>query len=321
MKPQTPSGEAGFFRGTPAGTGLRRPRPEGVGERLRRAVLDASGASPAPFVGTWRRVTSTNEVAKAVALEAGDARCAGSVLIAESQTEGKGRFGRSWASPPGGLYLSVLVEPPEAAAGGPAGRLALLPLAAGVALARAVRRIAQVPAELRWPNDLDWRRRKVAGVLAEAGFRRDRPHLAVVGFGVNLTPVSLSGCTGERATGGASSRATRPPGSLPGGVDRIELARALVASFRDALEVLREDPVALRGLWESLSPTALGYPCDVRFAQGNASGVTEGLDAGGGLRVRLESGGLQVVTASEAVRVFHSGPRRPAMAAPGFPTT
>lgn len=283
-------------------------------------MLDAPGAPPAPFVGVWRRLTSTNEVAKAVARDAGSAPCAGSVLIAESQTAGKGRFGRSWVSPPGGLYLSVLAEPPGATAGGPADWFALLPLAAGVALARAVRRVAEVSAELRWPNDLDWKGRKVAGILAEAGFRRGRPHLAVVGFGVNLTPVSLPRCEADTGVEGVRAPGSRPPGSLPRGVDRIELARALVASFHHAVEVLRDDPAALRSLWESLSPTALGCPCDVRVARGKASGVTEGLDPGGGLRVRLEGGGLQVVTAGEAVRIIHSGPRRPAVRPPGTAT-
>ena len=67
------------------------------------AVLDAARARPAPFIGIWGRVPSTNEVAKAIALDAGAVPLAGSVLIAETQTEGKGRFGRTWISPPGGL--------------------------------------------------------------------------------------------------------------------------------------------------------------------------------------------------------------------------
>ena len=313
MKSQVSPGET---EPLPGGTDLRVSSSGGVHQRLRRGVLEASGAPPAPFVGVWRRVTSTNEVAKAVALDAGNCRCAGSVLIAESQTEGKGRFGRTWVSPPGGLYLSVLVEPGGASAEGPADWFALLPLAAGVAVAEAVRSAVDVSAELRWPNDLDWRERKVAGVLAEAGFRRDRPHLAVVGFGVNLTPVSLPGTDGRRQAPDVPPPAGRPPGSLPDGADRIELARALVASFGHALEVLQDDPAALRDLWESLSPTARGCPCQVRLAGETASGVTGGLDAGGGLRVRLENGGLQVVTASEAVRVMHSRPRRPPEPAP-----
>ncbi len=280
---------------------------------MRRAILDAGGSRPAPFLGIWGSVPSTNEVAKAIALDAGAVRSAGSVVIAAMQTQGKGRFGRTWFSPPGGLYLSVLVEPPADA-------LTLLPLAAGVAVARAVRRVAGVPADLRWPNDLDWKDRKVAGVLAEVGFRKDAPRLAVVGFGVNLTPVSLPEAVTADAAGALSPPGARPPGWLPDGVDRIALAGALVASLHGALDLVREDPASLRAGWESLSPTARGCRCDVRLrAAAPMFGTTDGLDAGGGLRVRADGAGTRVVTESDAVRILHASqrPRRPPGTASG----
>lgn len=267
------------------------------------AVVDAARAWPAPFVGIWRRVPSTNEVAKSIALDAGALRPVGSVVIAETQTQGKGRFGRTWVSPPGGLYLSVLVEPP-------ADSLTLLPLAAGVAVARAVRRVAGVPVQLRWPNDLDWEGRKVAGVLAEVGFRRDSPRLAVVGFGLNLTPVALPETVTTDASGPPSPPGARPPGWLPEGVDRIGLARVLVASLRRALDLLREDPASLRTAWESLSPTARGCRCDVRVrAAAPVRGTTDGLDAEGGLRILVDGGGIRVVNESDAVRILHAAQR------------
>jgi BirA family biotin operon repressor/biotin-[acetyl-CoA-carboxylase] ligase len=283
--------------------------PEAVSRRFGAAVRDAGGRRPAPFVGVWERATSTNDLAKAVALDAGAARCAGSVLIAESQTHGKGRCGRTWVSPPGGLYLSVLVEPPPDS-------LTLLPLAAGVAVARAVRRTSRAPAELRWPNDLDCDGRKVAGVLAEIGFRRDCPQLAVVGFGVNLGPVPLPEVPGDDGAPSAPAPGARPPGWLPAGVDRIALAHALVESLHHVLDLLEEDPTSLRALWESLSPTARECRSEVRLHGGDrVLGTTDGLDDRGGLRVRVAGGGIQVVTASEAVRIFHAEkhlPRAPA---------
>lgn len=277
---------------------------------FRAAVLDPNGARPAPFIGVWGRVPSTNEVAKAIALDAGAAHAAGSVVIAETQSEGKGRFGRSWVSPPGGLYLSVLVELPAGRGAPPADPLTLLPLAAGVAVAQAVRRVAGVPAELRWPNDLDWEGRKVAGVLAEVGFRRESPRLAVVGFGVNLTPVSLPEAATADASGPLVQPGARPPGWLPEGVDRTRLARALVTALHGALDLLREDPASLRAGWESLSPTARGRRCEVRLrAAAPVLGTTDGLDAGGGLRIRTYGGGIRVVTESDAVRILHAGQR------------
>lgn len=284
--------------------------PEDAAEALRRAVLDAGGSRPAPFIGIWGSVPSTNEIAKTVALEAGAGRLAGSVFIAESQTHGKGRLGRTWVSPPGGLYLSILVEPPVGPDEAAVDPLTLLPLATGVAAARAVRRVAGVPARLRWPNDLDWEGRKVAGTLAEVGFRRDSPRLAVVGFGVNLTPMALPETGQSDAGRGEPPAGARPPGRLPEGVNRIELVRVLVASLHEALDLLRDDAASLREVWESLSPTARNCHCEVRL-RGAAPvfGKTDGLDAGGGLRVRLERGGVRVVTESEAVRTLHSADR------------
>ena len=273
---------------------------------MRAAILDATRTRPAPFVGVWGRVSSTNDVAKAIARDAGPGRSAGSVVIAETQTRGKGRFGRTWISPPGGLYLSVLVEPPGVSGELSADPLTLLPLAAGVALANAVRRVAGVPAELRWPNDLDWQGRKVAGVLAEVGFRRGSPRLAVVGFGVNLTPVSLPEAAPPDIPESSPLPGARPPGWLPQGVDRIGLAGALVTSLHGALDLLRQDPASLRTGWESLSPTARGCRCDVRLrASAPVLGTTDGLDAEGGLRVRVDGGGTRVVTESDAVRILH----------------
>ena len=283
------------------------------------AVLAATRARPAPFIGIWGRVPSTNEVAKAIALDAGAVRLVGSVLIAETQTEGKGRFGRTWVSPPGGLYLSVLVEPPAGPGEPAADPLTLLPLAAGVAVAQAVRRAAGIPAELRWPNDLDWKGRKVAGVLAEVGFRRESPRLAVVGFGVNLTPVSLPAAASADPSGSLPAPIPRLPGWLPEGVDRAGLARALVTSLDGTLALLRTDPASLRARWEAISPTARGCRAEVRLrASAPVRGTTDGLDAGGGLRVRVDGGGTRVVTESDAVRILHAdpGPGRAARVVP-----
>ena len=299
--------------------GIAPSRSGGTERSLRTAILDAARTRPAPFVGVWGCVPSTNEVAKAIALDAGTVRPAGSVVIAETQTEGKGRFGRTWVSPPGGLYLSVLVELPAGSGTPPADPLILLPLAAGVAVAQAVRRISGVPAELRWPNDLDWEGRKVAGVLAEVGFRRESPRLAVVGFGVNLTPVSLPEAVTADASGSPTPPGARLPGWLPEGVDRTGLACALVTSLEGALALLREDPASLRAGWESLSPTARGCRCEVRLrAAAPVLGTTDGLDAGGGLRIRT-GGGIRVVTESDALRILHAGqrPRRSAATASG----
>ena len=97
----------------------------------------------------------------------------GVVVAADHQTAGRGRRGRSWESPPGsGLLVSVLLRPPPP----------LVALAAGVAAAEAVERVAGVPALLKWPNDVLVDDKKAGGVLSELV-----GDAAVVGLGLNLT--------------------------------------------------------------------------------------------------------------------------------------
>lgn len=281
---------------SPAFAGAEPAASSGFAARLVAAVLDASRLEPPPLIGVWPLVASTNDTAKEAALDAGD-RAAGSVFVAESQSAGKGRYGRTWISPPGGLYLSVLVGLPGSTRER-ADQLRLLPIAAAAALAAAVRQAAEAPAVIRWPNDLDCHGRKVAGVLAETGFLRDHPEVAAVGFGVNLGPVALSA---------AGSRRPRPPGWLPGGVGRVRLARALLASFREARALLRDAPAELRARWESFSPTASGCRCEVTLGdRTRIAGRTDGLDSGGGLRVRLDGGATEVVHAAETIRIHHA---------------
>lgn len=136
----------------------RPPLREGV---LRRALVAPNG--PYAALSVVEAVGSTNAELAAAARDGAPDR---TVLIAEHQTEGRGRLGRSWQAPPrSGLALSVLLRPD----GVPPARRGWLALLAGVALAEVVTELGEVTAGLKWPNDLllGPRRGKAAGILAE----------------------------------------------------------------------------------------------------------------------------------------------------------
>lgn len=339
---------AGVFPGgasSPAGGEPSRPAAPGAA-----AVADSSSAPdeapaaataaairaavaplPVPFVGVWEQATSTNDLARAAAADIGPALAAGSVFLAERQTAGRGRFGRRWASPPGGLYLSLLVAAPPGEGNAPAAaRFSLLPLAAGLAAAEAVEHTVGLRPELRWPNDLDLDGGKIGGVLLETGLPAPPPSrggaddapappLAIVGFGINLGPVALEadpgteadapGAPGFRPPGGADpgteadARAPlRPPAWLPPATDRTRLAAALTAAFHRQASAAFRAPEPFVARWEAASPTARGARCRARLADGRlAAGCTEGLAPDGALRVRLDSGALVAVHASDAL--------------------
>jgi BirA family biotin operon repressor/biotin-[acetyl-CoA-carboxylase] ligase len=137
---------------------------------------------------------STNDEAAALA-RAGASH--GTIVIAERQTAGRGRDGRTWQSPAGGLYLSAVLRP----ALGPAD-VPPLTLAIGVAACDAARDVG-AHAELKWPNDLYVGDKKLAGILVEAQSHGTRLEAVIVGIGVNLatTPELAPDARGATAIG------------------------------------------------------------------------------------------------------------------------
>jgi BirA family biotin operon repressor/biotin-[acetyl-CoA-carboxylase] ligase len=124
-----------------------------------------------------RRFDSLDSTNRYLLDEARGGAPAGLVVVADHQTAGRGRRGRTWLAPPGAsLLVSVLLRPQL-----PASRPQLCTMAAGVALAEAVEEVANFAPDLKWPNDLVARDRKLAGILAEA----DGDAL-VVGAGLNV---------------------------------------------------------------------------------------------------------------------------------------
>lgn len=148
---------------------------------LDRPPLRATALRRALEPDGWRLevLESTPSTNAVVADRARQGEAHGLVVVAEEQTQGRGRLDRSWVSPPrAGLTFSVLVRPDL-----PADRWGWIPLLAGLAVARAVREQAELDAVLKWPNDVLVDGRKVAGLLAEAVDGT----AVVVGVGLNVT--------------------------------------------------------------------------------------------------------------------------------------
>ncbi len=124
------------------------------------------------------RVTSTNEVARTEAAKGASEK---TVFLAKEQTSGKGRFGRSWFSPVGGLYFSYILRP-----GRSFGFLELLPILAALAVREGLERVCHLSPKLRWPNDVTLSDRKVAGVLVQIESIGEQVQFVVVGIGVNV---------------------------------------------------------------------------------------------------------------------------------------
>ena len=144
----------------------------------------AGGRFGKPF-HYFREIDSTNSHARALA-EAGAAE--GTVVVAESQSQGRGRLGRRWESPAfSNLYLSVLLRPKIAPA-----HAAQITLMAAVALADAVDEYVPGQVAIKWPNDILIGKKKLAGILTEASCDAERIHHVILGIGINLNYTSTA---------------------------------------------------------------------------------------------------------------------------------
>ena len=224
-------------------------------------------------VQSYASVTSTMDLAIAAA-EAGAPE--GLVIVAEHQTAGRGRRGRTWSSPPGaGLYVSCVLRPNV----GEGAVMSLITLAAGVAVRRGLRDATTLTADLKWPNDVVVGRRKLAGILAE-GLAVDTPAQAVVlGIGVNLTPAAHPP--------EIHARATSVEEVLGHPIDPLLVRTQILSALSDAYAVLRrgEADDILRQ-WREAAPSAQGADVEWDTPTGTSRGTTAGIDAAGALLVR-----------------------------------
>ncbi len=224
----------------------------------------------------------------------------GLLVLAETQSQGRGRAGRRWHSPPGaGIWLSLLLRP-----GLGWERLGLLPLAAGVAVARACERLG-AGVHLKWPNDLvapDGTGRKLGGILAESRSGDGGPAIVLsIGLDVNADrgdfPSSLAGRIASLA-----EVAGRP-------MDRTAVLREILRELEGECARLAAGEVPeIVAEWRRRS-SMLGRR--VRLAEGVAAvqGVAQDVREDGALVVRLASGAEVVVRAGEVEVLWQtSGP-------------
>jgi BirA family biotin operon repressor/biotin-[acetyl-CoA-carboxylase] ligase len=208
-------------------------------------------------------------------------------VVANAQSAGRGRYGRTWVSPAGaGLYVSVVLRPGE-------GALPLLTIAAGVAVAEGIERATGLATDVKWPNDLYAHGRKVAGILAEASssHRQGGIEHVIVGAGINVMPAAYPPEIADRAT----SLETELGRQVDRGLILTEYLCALHARYRDLVEGRGE---AVVGAWRTRGASMLGRR--VRWDAGGVThdGVALDIDDTGALLVRT-SGGPVRVTAGE----------------------
>lgn len=231
-------------------------------------------------------VGSTNDVARSLA-EAGEP--ADLFVRAERQTAGRGRHGRTWQSPPGNLYASLLLRPSR-----PPAEVASLSLVVALALAEAIERVSngRISPRLKWPNDLQIKDAKLAGILLEmAADGRGGCAWLIVGIGVNVgwAPLSDLPYPATCLAGLGSSATPR------------RLLAALSATLRPRLDRWEQEGFAgLRDAWLERA-AGRGAPAALRIGDRAIRGKLVDVDLAGALRLEQADGTLATFSAGEVV--------------------
>ena len=239
-------------------------------------------------IQVFEQTTSTNDVAEKLARDGVKERV---VVFAESQTKGRGRLGRKWMSPTRkGLWFSVLLRPnlrPQ--------ETTQLTVIAATALRRAIKAVTGRSAEVKWPNDLQFAGKKVAGILTEMSAEVDRVRHIILGIGVDVNQsaaefppelrdlaTSLKSETGEE-------------------ISRAELATEILRELDfDYARICAGKFPEIADEWEAACVT-IGKNVTVHVGDRKFTGRAESLDDDGALLVRTEHGHLERVIGGDVI--------------------
>lgn len=235
----------------------------------------------------YEEVDSTNDVARELAAKGAPE---GTLVIAERQTRGRGRMGREWFSPEGGLWFSVILRPRLAP-----GEVARLALMLGVAVARVLNAYG-LRCRLKWPNDVLVRDKKICGILTEIDAEMDRVNYVIAGIGVNVN--NEVGDFPEEFR----DAATTMKAEIGRRVARAPLLRRLLEELEACYGRLTLGDPAVLEEWRRLSST-LGKRVRVVTQSRVLEGVALDIAEDGALLLRLEDGRVERILSGDCVHM------------------
>lgn len=251
--------------------------PSEVGRALGTRVIGRS-------IRYYDHVSSTMDTALRLAR---DNAPDGTVVVAEGQSKGRGRFGRSWVSPKyKGIYFSIILKPRTAISQAPA-----VTLMAAVCVCSALENVCGLDARIKWPNDIFIDERKLGGILTELQAENERIVSIIVGIGLNVNSDKRSPAEGAAVV----SEFTRAH------VNRASLLRGILEQFDEYYSVFkRNESGSILEAWKRYSLT-LGRRVKIDSQKGRLEGVAVDIDADGGLILRLDSGFIEKITAGDVI--------------------
>jgi BirA family transcriptional regulator, biotin operon repressor / biotin---[acetyl-CoA-carboxylase] ligase len=214
----------------------------------------------------------------------------GTVIIAESQSAGRGRLGRTWHSEPeAGIYFSMILFPKT-----PPSLAPLFTLGTAVAMHNAIERYSAMDIDIKWPNDLLIGRKKFCGILSEIQAEVDLVKTMIIGVGVNANHERLPGDIADRATSLriASGRIQ----------SRLEILSEFIEEFENIyMDFERKGPRGIIDQWTRFSSFANGRKIEIHDGVRKIAGISRGLNPLGALRIEQKSGRIEEVYSGDVV--------------------
>ncbi len=229
-------------------------------------------------------ITSTQDVAEELARSGAEQ---GTVVIAETQTKGRGRKGRNWvSSPEGGIYLSIILRPNLMPS-----QIVQIPLIAGVAVSKAIKNLTSLEPRIKWPNDMLIHNKKIGGILTELSAEMDVTRFVLIGFGLNVNNDK------KALLEGTTSLREQKKEEVDRAILLQEILRRIEANY---LFLQAKGSSVIIDKWRNYGIT-LGRRVKVSCQSQHLEGEAIDIDTDGGLLLRLDSGFNQKVMAGDVV--------------------
>ena len=228
----------------------------------------------------FEEIDSTQNFAEQIAA---DKKENGTIIIAEKQTSGRGRLERKWPSPKGGIWFSLIIHPKFDVASS-----TLIPIIGGIALSKAIKSVLDLDTSVKWPNDITLKGKKVAGMLVDASFQANNIDYLILGIGINF----------DVDTKKLEKRLMKSPNfyginSLRRKNDKTppkSLLKEFLIQFEKSLSQLNKGEKS-KIVKEWIKRTdSIGKKIIVNTANGKVTGISQGIDDDGALKLKTTKG-------------------------------
>jgi len=249
-------------------------------------VLEVARNLKTKFIGKkihyFDYLTSTMDLAMQLGIEGA---VSGTLVLAESQSKGRGRLGRDWFSPKyKGIYLSLILRPEILPAACP-----ILTLMSAVSICEALKDAVDVDVQIKWPNDLLMHNKKVAGILTEMNAEVDKVNFVVIGLGLNVNNDKkslIAGATSLKEQQGVE-------------INRVVLLQEILCKLESNYYLLENKGSSeIINKWRNFAVT-LGMRVKVDYQNKRIEGQATDIDSDGALLIRKDSGVIQKISSGD----------------------